>query len=79
MGKYHWYHAPFDSDIIADDQEVLEYVRTCTLCATGMKLVLGIGRSCFKAIQRAVSYTSIMPAHKGKGKEGNARIKHDDQ
>ena len=78
MGGYHWYHAPFDGDFIAGDQEVLEYVQACKLCAIGMKLVMGIGEWRFRAIQKAVSYTFIMPAHKGKGKIGNAGIKLDD-
>jgi len=43
-----------------------------------MKFVIGIGEWRFWAIQRAVSYTSIMPAHKGKGMVDNAGIKHDD-
>ena len=72
------YHAPFDDDVIADDQEVLEYVRACKLCATGMKFVMGIRAWHFRTIRRAVRYTSIMPAHKGKGKVSNNGIKCDD-
>ncbi len=72
------YHAPFDDDVIADDQEVLEYVRACKLCVMGMKFVMGIRAWHFWTIQRAVRCTSIMPAHKGKGKVGNNGIKCDD-
>ena len=43
-----------------------------------MKFVIGIGEWRFWAIQRAVSYTSIMPAHKGKGMVDNAGIERDD-
>jgi hypothetical protein len=46
-GRYHWYHAPFDSNIIAGDQAVLEFVRTCKLCVTGMKFEMRIGQSRF--------------------------------
>jgi len=77
-GKYHCYHAPFDGDVIKDDQEVLEYVRACKLCATGMKFVMGIKKCRFGTIRRAVRCTSIMPAHKGKGKVSNNGIKCDD-
>ena len=77
-GKYHCYHAPFEGDVIAGDQEVLEYVGMCKLWVTGMKFVMGIRAWRFRTIQNAVSYTSILPAHKGKGKVGNAGIKPDD-
>ena len=77
-GKYHCYHAPFDGNVIAGDQEVLKYVRACKLCATGMKFVMGIRAWRFRTIRRAVRYTSIMPAHKGKGKVSNNGIKCDD-
>ena len=77
-GKYHCYHAPFDGDVIEDDQEVLEYVRACKLCATGMKFVMGIRACRFRTFRRAVRCTSIMPAHKGKGKVSNNGIKCDD-
>ncbi len=39
--------------------------------------MMGIKAWCFRTIQNAVSYTSIIPAHKGKGKVGNAGIKPD--
>ena len=77
-GKYHCYHAPFDSNVIADNQVVLEYVRACKLCATGMKFVMGIRAWHFRTIRRAVRYTSSMPAHKGKRKVSNNGIKCDD-
>jgi len=57
-GKYHCYHAPFDGDVIKDDQEVLEYVRACKLCATGMKFVMGIREWRFRTIRSAVRCTS---------------------
>ena len=77
-GKYHCYHGPFDCDVIKDDQEILEYVRACKLCVTGMKFVMGIRAWRFRTIRRAVRCTSIMPAHKGKGKVSNNGIKCDD-
>jgi hypothetical protein len=77
-GKYHCYHGPFDCDVIKDDQEILEYVRACKLCVTGMKFVLGIRAWRFRTIRRAVRCTSIMPAHKGKGKVSNNGIECDD-
>jgi hypothetical protein len=29
IDRYHWYHAPFDGNVIAGAQEFLEYVRMC--------------------------------------------------
>ena len=52
-------------------------MRECKLCATGMKFVMGIRAWHFRTIRRAVRYTSIMPAHKGKGKVSNNGIKCD--
>ena len=42
-----------------------------------MKFVMGIRAWHFRTIRRAVRYTSIMPAHKGKGKVSNNGIKCD--